>query len=267
MLEFVPFKEVSESVRTAIWNSGFSDYLVPINMTAEALNNRLTSLNLSEQDSFVVFENKIPKGITLFGFKKLADKKIAWVGGLAVAPEFRKEGIGVAMLNYCEKLGEQLGIDLLTLEVIVGNDKALNLYQNQSYEIARKVSFLKGELENHFQGDSKLTLEPSESLTDELDLTIPWQNRLFHGYEGYKIFDGEKEIGQVVCQKQGDVLSIFQLKLPKEMISSFLVTCATDLSVDKIVGVNLLSSSEEVSGLKEQGISVALDQYQLEKAL
>ena len=127
MLEFVPFKEVSESVRTAIWNSGFSDYLVPINMTAEALNNRLTSLNLSEQDSFVVFENKIPKGITLFGFKKLADKKIAWVGGLAVAPEFRKEGIGVAMLNYCEKLGEQLGIDLLTLEVIVGNDKALNL--------------------------------------------------------------------------------------------------------------------------------------------
>ncbi len=51
------------------------------------------------------------------------------------------------------------------------------------------------------------------------------------------------------------------------MISSFLATCATDLSVDKIVGVNLLSSSEEVSGLKEQGVSVALDQYQLEKAL
>ncbi len=70
MLEYIPFNQVSEEIRTQIWNDGFSDYLRPIHMTAEQLNSRLQTLSLSEDKSFVVFENAVAKGITLYGVKE-----------------------------------------------------------------------------------------------------------------------------------------------------------------------------------------------------
>ena len=35
MLEYRPFNQVSETIRTQIWNDGFSDYLRPIHMIKE----------------------------------------------------------------------------------------------------------------------------------------------------------------------------------------------------------------------------------------
>lgn len=266
MLEYIPFNQVSEEVRTQIWNDGFSDYLRPIHMTIEQLNNRLKTLNLSGEYSFIVFENGIAKGITLYGVKEFNGTKTCWIGGLAVHPDYRKEGIGVAMLDYSEKLSRKLDIDLVTLEVIAENEKALNLYLREGYNIARKVSFLKGEISLD-SSKSTLTLETVNHLTDESDLTIPWQNRVFHGYKQCQIKESGTVVGSLVYQINDSLIQIFQINLVKEKISELIISLKDIFNVESIMGVNLLSDSEEVTGLIESGISVDLEQYQLEKLL
>ncbi|MGL4643958.1 MAG: GNAT family N-acetyltransferase [Vagococcus fluvialis] len=266
MLEYIPFNQVSEEIRTQIWNDGFSDYLRPIHMTAEQLNNRLQTLNLSEDKSFVVFENDVAKGITLYGVKDFNGTITCWIGGLAVHPDYRKEGIGIAMLDYSEKISRELAIDLVTLEVIAANQKALSLYQREGYKIARKVSFLKGDIKESTK-DSVIKLIKIHDLTDEMDLTIPWQNRLFHGYEQFIIEENNKKIGYLVCQKNQQVMQVFQLSLPQEKVSNLLTYLKKEQQIETIIGVNLLSDTSEVIGLIEAGIEVDLNQFQLEKRL
>lgn len=266
MLEYRPFNQVSETIRTQIWNDGFSDYLRPIHMIKEQLNNRLKSLNLSEEYSFVVFEEGVAKGILLYGFKEFNGTKTCWIGGVAVHPDYRKEGIAIAMLKFSEEISLKLGIELITLEVITENHKALTLYQRQGYDIARKVSFLKGNIKE-VQQDSMIKLVATTDLDDEADLTIPWQNRLFHGLTQYYIVENNQRVGQLICQRSEQTLQIFQLTLTQEKVSALLNHLKLAHGIDAIVGVNLPAESKEVYGLIAAGIEVDLDQYQLEKYL
>lgn len=264
MLEYRAFNQVSEEIRTDIWNKGFSDYIRPIAMTKEQLNQRLTELSLSEDYSFIVFDNGIAKGITLYGTKEIAGVKTCWIGGLAVPPEYRKEGIALAMLTHIETLSQALGVELITLEVISTNEKALNLYLKKGYRIARQVGFIKGELK-HPAKKSSLAVLKTEIQTDYSDLSIPWQNRLFQGHQQGIIKVDNQKIGSIVYQKAEQTLQLYQLDLPRDYINDLLVYFQTELGIEKVVGVNLLSNSDEVLGLINSGLKVDLEQYQLEK--
>lgn len=265
MLEFISFNQVSEKERTAIWNEGFSDYLRPINMTEEELNNRLTSLHLSGEYSVVAVEDGIFKGIALYGYHDFAGVKQAWIGGLAVHPDYRKEGIGMAIMNHLEEVSKEIGIDTITMEVISENQRAINLYLKEKYEIARKVSFLKGDIPNSEKTNSSLKLIETTNLTDDDDVTIPWQNRIFHGYDCYFIEQNDIKIGKIVGSQKGDILLINQLSLPSKHMEELLHYLKNERGIKTVIGINLLSSGEEVSALIDLGIKVDLEQYQLEK--
>lgn len=266
MLEFIPFNQINEKERTAIWNEGFSDYLRPINMTEDALNHRLTSLNLSGEYSVVAVEEGIFKGVALYGYHEFGGVKQAWIGGLAVHPKYRKEGVGIAIMNHLEEISKELTIDTITMEVISENQRAINLYLKENYTIAREVSFLKGDILPTIKSINSLTLIKTTELSDEKDATIPWQNRILHGYDCYLIEQNGTEVGKLVCSQTGETLLINQISLPSELIENLLGYLANEFKVKTVVGVNLLSSCEEVLALNDLGIKVDLKQYQLEKA-
>ncbi|MEG2938301.1 MAG: hypothetical protein RR812_07885, partial [Vagococcus sp.] len=90
---------------------------------------------------------------------------------------------------------------------------------------------------------------------------------LFHGYDQFIIEENNKKIGYLVCQKNQQVMQIFQLSLPQEKVSNLLTYLKKEQQIETIVGVNLLSDTSEVAGLIEVGIEVDLDQFQLEKRL
>lgn len=101
---FKSFNEVSPTARTKVWNNGFSDYLVPINMTEAQLDNRLSSLSISEELSKVFFIDNQPAGIYLHAEGTFSDQKIAWLGGMAVDSAFRNQQVSVKMLREFERL-------------------------------------------------------------------------------------------------------------------------------------------------------------------
>ncbi len=55
---------------------------------------------------------------------------IGWITTLGVLPEFRRQGVGVALLNECEKA---LAVSTIRLSVRASNHLAINLYKKQGY--------------------------------------------------------------------------------------------------------------------------------------
>lgn len=73
----------------------------------------------------------IPVGF--IGFWHIVDE--AHISTLAVHPDYRRTGLGAELLTSALDLATQLGADMATLEVRVGNDAAVNLYHKFGFRI------------------------------------------------------------------------------------------------------------------------------------
>jgi len=74
----------------------------------------------------------------------------AWIATIAVLPEYRRHGIGTALLRACEA---KLTVAKVRLYVRVSNQPAIRLYKSLNYQRA-------GELDNYYQdGEAALVLE------------------------------------------------------------------------------------------------------------
>lgn len=66
----------------------------------------------------------------------------AQIYNIAVAPEFRREGIGEALLRHMIEKAEESGCSLVTLEVRDGNGAALSLYEKLGFrEVGRRRGY------------------------------------------------------------------------------------------------------------------------------
>lgn len=58
-------------------------------------------------------------------------EQVAWVATIGVLPEYRRRGIGTALLEECEK---QVQMPRMRLCVRLTNNSAIQLYENYGYE-------------------------------------------------------------------------------------------------------------------------------------
>lgn len=66
----------------------------------------------------------------------------AQIYNIAIAPEFRREGIGEALLRHMINKAEEEGCTLVTLEVRGGNDAAMSLYRKLGFrEVGRRKGY------------------------------------------------------------------------------------------------------------------------------
>ena len=101
------------------------------NSIASELNNRLSYWLVAEVD------DKIAGYV---GSQSVLDG--ADMMNLAVAPEYRRKGIGQALVTALTDYLQQNGIIALLLEVRVSNDPAINLYRSLGFEpIGRRPNY------------------------------------------------------------------------------------------------------------------------------
>lgn len=66
----------------------------------------------------------------------------AQIYNIAIAPEFRREGIGEALLRHMIEKAEEDGCKLVTLEVRSGNEAAMLLYYKLGFrEVGRRKAY------------------------------------------------------------------------------------------------------------------------------
>ena len=76
---------------------------------------------------------------------------------IAIAPEFRRNGIGEALLSHMIEKSEERGCSVVTLEVRAGNEAAIELYKKMGFrEVGRRKGYYRKGKEDALLMDKEL---------------------------------------------------------------------------------------------------------------
>ncbi|HEY2790180.1 MAG TPA: GNAT family N-acetyltransferase [Gaiellales bacterium] len=117
-----------------LFNAGFSDYFVPMQLDEAALREHLEGNDIELRDSPVVVAAR-PAAFALLGVRG-AD---AWVGGMATIPDQRRRGHGERALLATLEAAAARGCRTVWLEVVEDNRAASTLYAKLGFETVRDL--------------------------------------------------------------------------------------------------------------------------------
>lgn len=198
-----------ESVTTnellAVFNSSFSDYIVPFHLTKEQLEDKIKSDRIGLKLSAGAFEGNNLIGFILHGYDTVDYVKVVYNVGTGVIPTKRGNKLTKRLYEYLLPIFKVQNIDKVVLEVITENKPALTTYKSIGFETVRKLNCYKGSI-NIINTPSdleirELTYHDWRQLQSFWDWKPSWQNSIT-AVEILKstnisiaIYKGEKHVG------------------------------------------------------------------------
>jgi ribosomal protein S18 acetylase RimI-like enzyme len=177
--------EVEDQFIHQAFQVGFSDYLVKMDFSMEDFIRRFFGPEgNSREHSFIAFHKDEPVGVILGGIRNYETIKTMRCGALAISPNFRGTGISQRLFELHKEEAIKQGCKQLFLEVIVGNDRAINFYTKLGYEkIYDIVYFSNGDLSqlNQVKVHSEIQVERIDFHNfqhgiEKWNYHINWQN-------------------------------------------------------------------------------------------
>ncbi|PQZ53246.1 GNAT family N-acetyltransferase [Bacillus sp. MYb209] len=134
MIQYKRCSEVSIDLVYEAFKDGFSDYIIKMDVSKEDFIKRFFGPegNLLEH-SFLALDGDKSVGVILGGIKVYESIKTMRCGTLATHPNYRGVGISQKLFELHKEEAIQNGCKQLFLEVIVGNDRAINFYKKLGY--------------------------------------------------------------------------------------------------------------------------------------
>lgn len=129
-----------ETVHTANLEA-FSDYVIPLQPTADQFENHLAQNAVNFDVSVGAFVKNKLVAYWLTGVGNWNGRKTAYNAGTGVIREFRKQRIATSMFEFLSPKLKALRFEQLLLEVISNNTNAINLYEKLGFERSRKLLF------------------------------------------------------------------------------------------------------------------------------
>jgi len=216
----IKYKLCSEATDDQIYeafNKGFSDYMIKLSMDKEDMIERFFGPEGNEKElSYVALDGESGVGLILGGMRMLNGVKTMRCGTMCIIPEYRGKGIAQILMDMHKQAGRETGCRQMFLEVIVGNDRAINFYKKNGYEKVYDLEYFNmPKLEI-----SKMSILPIEEnyeikrvgyydvLTyrkELFDLHLPWQSDIeyFKSMKAkyYQVFEGENTIASGAIHK------------------------------------------------------------------
>jgi GNAT superfamily N-acetyltransferase len=135
MISYKRCSEVDIELVHNAFSIGFSDYIIKIQMPQEAFVSRFFGPEGNSLDtSFIALDGERPVGLILGGIKNYDGIKTMRCGTMAVDPEYRGIEVSKRLMELHREEAITQGCRQLFLEVIVGNDRAINFYKRLGYE-------------------------------------------------------------------------------------------------------------------------------------
>ena len=156
--------ELDEKLIYHAFLDGFSDYIVKFEFTKEEfINHFFGPEGNGKEHSFIAFYEEVPVGVILGGIKNYETIKTLRCGTLAISPNYRGTGISQQLFEMHKEEAIKQGCQQLFLEVIVGNDRAINFYKKLGYEkVYDIVYFSNGDLTQLKDLNSNLEVDIKE---------------------------------------------------------------------------------------------------------
>ena len=129
-----PASTLDPSLLRELFNEGFSDYLLPMQLDDVAFRVHVDGNDIDLDCSQVAVEDR-PAALALIARRGSA----AWVGGMGTAPPYRRRGLGERALVVGLEAAAQRGCREAWLEVIDANRPAVALYEKLGFEVVRDV--------------------------------------------------------------------------------------------------------------------------------
>jgi len=143
-MEIGNLKNIATDELLSVFNRSFSDYIVPFHLSLEQLELKIAADKIDLNLSAGAFEAGKLSGFILHAEKEENGKRIAYNGGTGIIPEFRGQGLVRKMYDYILSISKERKIDVLSLEVIEGNQPAIRAYENLGFKIVRKLLCFNG---------------------------------------------------------------------------------------------------------------------------
>ena len=184
---------------------GFSDYMIKFDITeAQFLERFFGPEGNTLEYSFVAMEEGNGVGLVLGGIREFDGLKTMRCGTMCVAPLYRKKGIAAQLLKLHKNKAIEENCKQLFLEVIVGNDKAINFYKANGYFKVYDITYYATEKFDFLENITTNSVE--EISIDELrafrntfsDIHINWQNEIDYIAKTKARIYGFKENNKVV---------------------------------------------------------------------
>lgn len=129
-IEILPADRFTVQELTELYNQTRVDYLVPMPMNADRLNEYINDFDVDLRHSSVVRDaNGQILGLCMLGLRG----DIAWITRLGVLPSTRRTGAGSALMDSMLKNANTLGMRETHLEVIKNNEPAYRLFLKKGF--------------------------------------------------------------------------------------------------------------------------------------
>lgn len=127
-----PFTDADRDALIVFWEAVFPD-APPTHDFSQSLQRKLAS---QPEGVFVVEQDNRIVGAVMSGY----DGHRGWVYSLGVQPEFRRQGIGRALMQAVEDHMRTLNCEKINLQVRGGNETVTTFYHKLGYETEERIS-------------------------------------------------------------------------------------------------------------------------------
>lgn len=213
----VDLRQVYEAIQT-----GFSDYIIDLKLSWEAFYNRFIEIEGNKLEySYIAFDGDRPVGVIFGGLKNFEGVRTLRCGALCVAPDYRGRGVSRALYELHRKTAIELGCRQLFLEVIVGNDRAIDFYKKLGYEKVYDIYYytLKDVESLNLPEDKQYKVEELQweqaiDMASSLNIHINWQNQLDYAQKipsvtSYGIYQDGILAGCITVSPSGRIFFIY----------------------------------------------------------
>ncbi len=187
MISYKKCSEVDTDIVYKAFSIGFSDYIIKIQMPKEVFIARFFGPEGNSLDtSFVALDGERAVGLVLGGIKDYEGIKTMRCGTMAVDPEYRGSEVSRRLMELHREEAIRQGCRQLFLEVIVGNDRAINFYKKLGYEKIYNLYYYSLDDMNKISSRDNFEINIKTISIEELrkfsekssDIHINWQNDL-----------------------------------------------------------------------------------------
>ena len=134
----ITYKRCTETSEDAVFEAfqiGFSDYIIKIDLTKDIFMKHFFGPEGNRLEySYIALDKEKPVGLILGGIKEYEGIKTLRCGALCVHPDYRGTGVSGKLFDLHRKTALENNCRQLFLEVIAGNDRAINFYRKKGYE-------------------------------------------------------------------------------------------------------------------------------------
>lgn len=272
--------EVEDRFIFQAFMDGFSDYIVKFQFTLEDFLSRFFGPEGNSRElSFIAFDQEQPVGVILGGMKEYESIKTMRCGTLAIHPDYRGKKISHKLMELHQNEAANQGCKQLFLEVIVGNDRAINFYKRLGYEKIYDIVYYTNSELKPFESHSDLAMEKLDFTefkqgVEKWNYHINWQNDLefiaqIPTTRYYGTFENGKLAGALSIGAAGNI-SFLMVEKPnrgKGIGTQLLQTAADDLQLTKM-STGFPNNSLLEGFYKKHGFTKgALTQYEMYKPL